>query len=164
MVQLVSERVAVLLTVNGGMEKWPLLTPELATERFGVDPGSYVDFAALRGDASDGIPGIPGIGPKTAATLINHFGSLDAVLSTASSGDTSKPLTPRLAGLLVEHADQARMARLVSTAAVNAPVTDISTALPSKPQDAAALHAVLSEWGVERQFADLAKQLRIRQS
>lgn len=159
MVQLVSERVQVLLTVNGGMEKWPLLTPELANERFGVSPDTYVDFAALRGDASDGIPGIPGIGPKTASTLINHFGSLDAVLSAASSGNTSKPLTPRLAGLLVEHADQARLAKLVSTAAIDAPVDRTAVTIPTEPRDPASLAELLAEWGVEKQFADLARQL-----
>jgi 5'-3' exonuclease len=161
MVQLVSDRVRVLLTVNGGMEKWPLLTPELAFERFGVHPSTYVDFAALRGDVSDGIPGIPGIGPKTASALIIRFGTLDAVLEAARLGEHSKPLTPRIAGLLVEHAEQALMARLVSTAAIDAPVHDCSTAIPTKPQDTTALSEVLTEWGVERQFADLAKQLGI---
>ncbi|MFM8156063.1 MAG: 5'-3' exonuclease H3TH domain-containing protein [Actinomycetes bacterium] len=164
MVQLVSERIGVLLTVNGGMEKWPLLTPALALERFGVLPSAYVDFAALRGDASDGIPGIPGIGPKTASALITHFGSLDAVLDAASSGVSEKPLTPRIAGLLVEHADQARKARLVSTAATDAPVLDLSTSLPESPVAPVDLDLVLEAWGVKRQFADLAKQLGVRLS
>jgi len=159
MVQLVSDRVSVLLTVNGGMEKWPLLTPDLAFERFGVHPRCYVDFAALRGDASDGIPGIPGVGPKTASSLINHFGSLDAVLDAAHSAQIAKPLTPRIAGLLVEHADQARMARFVSTAAIDAPVLDSDTRLPLEPRDPSALDGLLAEWGVERQYADLIKQL-----
>lgn len=161
MVQLVSDRVRVLLAVNGGMEKWPLLTPDLALERFGVPSSAYVDFAALRGDASDGIPGIPGIGPKTASALITHFGSLDAVLEAAVSGSIAKPLTPRIAGLLTEHADQARMARLVSTGATDAPVLDIDTALPTRPRDARELASQLTAWGVERQFSDLAKQLGI---
>lgn len=159
MVQLVSDRVRVLLAVNGGMEKWPLLTPELARDRFDVDPSVYVDFAALRGDSSDGIPGIHGIGPKTAAALINHFGSLEATLAAAADGPVAKPLTPRLAGLLVDHADQALMARFVSMAATDAPVTDIATAIPSVPADPSQLSSLLEAWGVERQFAALAKQL-----
>lgn len=161
MVQLVSERVRVLLTVNGGMEKWPLLTPELVTERFGVHPSAYVDFAALRGDASDGIPGIPGIGPKTASALLARFGTLDEVLDAAASGVVAKPMTPRLAGLLVEHADQARMARIVSTAAIDAPVDPASIGIPARPHDATDLAALLADWGVERQFADLARRLGI---
>lgn len=161
MVQLVSERVRVLLAVNGGMEKWPLLTPEAATERFDVHPSVYVDFAALRGDASDGIPGIHGIGPKTAAALINHYGSLEGSLEAAAAGPITKPLTPRLAGLLNDHADQARRARLVSTAATDAPVLDVNGQIPATPHDARALAALLEEWGVARQFADLARQLGI---
>jgi len=162
MVQLVSDRVGVLLTVNGGMEKWPLLTPELALARFGVHPSVYVDFAALRGDASDGIPGIPGIGPKTASALITHFGSLDAALEAANAGTHSKPMTPRIAGLLVEHAEQARLARLVSTAAVDAPVLDTVSTLPAVPRDPVALKDVSVQWGVERQLADLANQLGLQ--
>ncbi len=159
MVQLVSQHVGVLLAVNGGMEKWPLLTPELVRDRYDVDPSAYVDFAALRGDSSDGIPGIPGIGPKTASALINHFGSLDEVLDAAAGGTTGKPLTPRIAGLLVENAEQARMARFVSTAATNAPVAEVVTAIPSVPADPSLLTALVQRWGVQRQFADLAQQL-----
>ena len=159
MVQLVSDRVRVLLAVNGGMEKWPLLTPELARDRFDVDPSVYVDLASLRGESSDVIPGIPGIGPKTASALINHFGSLEATLAAAAEGPVTKPLTPRIAGLLVDHADQARMARFVSMAATDAPVTDVATAIPSVPANRSQLSSLLEKWGVERQFADLAKQL-----
>lgn len=161
MVQLVSDRVSVLLAVNGGMEKWPLLTPETALQRFDVHPSVYVDFAALRGDASDGIPGIHGVGPKTAAALINHYGSLEGALDAAVEGPFAKPLTARLAGLLVEHADQARKARHVSTAAVDAPVLAISTAIPTQPHDAKRLDSLLLEWGVQRQFSELAEQLGI---
>jgi 5'-3' exonuclease len=164
MVQLVSDRVRVLLAVNGGIEKWPLLTTEAAMERFDVHPNVYVDFAALRGDASDGIPGIHGIGPKTAAALINHFGSLEGTLTAAVRGPIAKPLTPRLAGLLAEHADQARMARMVSTAATDAPVLDVSTRIPSSPRDPRRLASILEEWGVQRQFAELARQLGIELS
>jgi 5'-3' exonuclease len=158
MVQLVSDRVRVLLAVNGGMEKWPLLTPELVFERFGVAADAYVDFAAMRGDASDGIPGIHGIGPKTASSLINTFGTLEGVLEAATKTPVTKPFTPRLAGLLVEHAHQARMARLVSTAATDAPVIDCDLSLPSTARDVSELRELLAEWGVERQFLDMTKQ------
>ena len=158
MVQLVSDRVRVLLAVNGGMEKWPLLTPELVFERFGVAADAYVDFAAMRGDASDGIPGIHGIGPKTASSLINTFGTLEGVLEAATKTPITRPFTPRLAGLLVEHAHQARMARLVSTAATNAPVIDCELSLPTTAQDVSELRELLAEWGVERQFLDMTKQ------
>jgi 5'-3' exonuclease len=158
MVQLVSDRVRVLLAVNGGMEKWPLLTPELVFERFGVAADAYVDFAAMRGDASDGIPGIHGIGPKTASSLINTFGTLEGVLEAATKTPVTKPFTPRLAGLLIEHAHQARMARFVSTAATDAPVIDCDLSLPTSARDVSELRELLAEWGVERQFLDMTKQ------
>lgn len=161
MVQLINDRTSVLLTVNGGMEKWPLLDPAQAQERFDVPPSLYVDFAAMRGDASDGIPGVPGIGPKTASALINAFGDLEAVLSAAHADSPAKPLTPRIAGLLRDHADQARAARRVSVAAVDAPVLEASRTIPAAPANPAALAGLLAEWGLERQFTDAAKSLGI---
>lgn len=159
MVQLITDRTSVLLTVNGGMEKWPLLDPAGALERFGVPSHLYVDFASMRGDSSDGIPGVPGIGPKTAAALICAYGDLESVLAAAESDSPTKPLTPRIAGLLREYADQARAARRVSVAATDAPVLNAPRTIPSAPANSKALSALLAEWGLERQFTDAAKSL-----
>ena len=60
-------------------------------ERYGIDGRRYADFAVLRGDPSDGLPGVPGIGEKTAAQLVSKFGSLDEIVR-ASHGATSGPL------------------------------------------------------------------------
>jgi DNA polymerase I len=62
-----------------------------------------IDVMALTGDAVDNVPGVPGIGPKTAAKLINRWGSLDAVLISALSGYTDEIMRPRIARLLVDH-------------------------------------------------------------
>ena len=80
LVQVVDDQTRLVLAVNGGMEKWPLLGPEEALQRFGVSAVHYVDLAVLRGDPSDGIPGVPGIGAKTAAALVAAFGDLEAIL------------------------------------------------------------------------------------
>lgn len=60
------------------------ITPEIAKEKFGVYPDKIPDVQALSGDSTDNIPGVPGIGPKTAAELVNEFGSLEQVLAHAS--------------------------------------------------------------------------------
>ena len=75
-------------------------------EKFGVGPEKLGDVLALMGDKVDNIPGIPGIGPKTAAQLINDFGNLEAVL--AGTGQVAKP---KLKQSLIDHADEARMSR-----------------------------------------------------
>lgn len=150
LVQLVDDagQVRVLLAVNGGMSKWPLLDEAGVLERFGVAASQYVDYAVMRGDPSDGIPGVPGIGPKTAAALLQQFGSLDALID-ATSLPPRAPLTARIQGLLKEHADGVRTARTVATAARDLPI-DVDPAMPAAPRDANALTELLEQWGVSR--------------
>ena len=92
--------------------------------KFGVAPEQFIDLLALAGDTTNAIPGVPGIGPKTAAKLIDNFGPLEAILAAAGvndaeadaangapSGDASPSLTPKLRDKLFDHADDARMAK-----------------------------------------------------
>ncbi|MDN5893843.1 MAG: 5'-3' exonuclease [Nocardioides sp.] len=75
----VSEHTSVLRLINGGIANSPLLNPARLFSMYGVAAESYLDFAALRGDASDNLPGVPGIGEKTAPILLAQMGSMDAV-------------------------------------------------------------------------------------
>jgi DNA polymerase-1 len=86
-------------------------------ERYGVEPALVSDFIALRGDPSDGIPGAPGVGAKTAAQLLQAFGSLEAVLAAAARPATviAGQMRPRLAFTLHEHADELRTFKQVAT-------------------------------------------------
>ena len=149
LMQVASDRAHVLLTVNGGMEKWQLLDPAGVRERYGVEPGQYVDMAVLRGDPSDGIPGVPGIGAKTAPALIAHFGSLDRLLEAARESVIERPLTPRIASALVAHEPLTRAARTVATAVSDLNLT-VDPSLPALPSDPIALGDLADEWGVRR--------------
>ncbi|MGK5531414.1 DNA polymerase I [Streptomyces sp. URMC 129] len=80
--QLVSDRVTVLYPTKG-VSELTRFTPEKVLEKYGLPPALYPDFAALRGDPSDNLPGIPGVGEKTAAKWINQFGSLDSLVERA---------------------------------------------------------------------------------
>jgi 5'-3' exonuclease len=80
-------------------------------EKHGVEPRHMLDYLSLVGDASDNVPGVPGVGPKTAAALMNTFGSLEAVLAEAALNGESKITKPALKKALVEHADAARLAK-----------------------------------------------------
>src|SRR5256884_4732594 len=73
--QLVSDRVTALMT-RRGISDMTRVTPETVAEKYGLTPAQYPDFAALRGDPSDNLPGIPGVGEKTATKSIAEFGSL----------------------------------------------------------------------------------------
>ncbi|MCW3030067.1 MAG: flap endonuclease, partial [Solirubrobacterales bacterium] len=77
----ISESVAVLELGKGG--RTAELGPSEVVERYGVEPGLVADFIALRGDPSDGLPGAPGVGAKTAAQLLRRHGSLEQVLDAA---------------------------------------------------------------------------------
>lgn len=147
LVQVIDDdrQVRLLYTAAGGMDAWPLLDAAAATQRFGVHPSQYADFATLRGDPSDGLPGVPGIGAKTAAALVEAFGDLDSILAACT--DPRKPLTPRLAGLLQAHGDAVRAAASVVRLARDLPVPgDIS--VPARPRHPDVFAALTAEWGV----------------
>ena len=80
-------------------------------EKTGVRPDKYVQYAALRGDNSDNLPGVPGVGEKTAAKLINTYGGLDGIFEHVEEQ------TPKLRANLAEHEERARMFRILSPTA-----------------------------------------------
>lgn len=80
-------------------------------EKHGVYPAQMVDYLALVGDTSDNVPGVPGVGPKTAAALVEAFRTLDGVLAEAAKDGESKITKPKLKASLIEHADAARLSR-----------------------------------------------------
>jgi 5'-3' exonuclease len=160
LVQLIDERTSVLLTVNGGMEKWPLLDPGSAEDRFGVPPDRYVDLAVLRGDPSDGLPGVSGIGAKTAVALVSAFGSLTGIRAAAGEPAPPRPMTTRLAESILAQGDSLDRARRVAEVVRDLPLPTTGTALPRDPADPDRLATLTGEWGVRRQVDDLQAVLR----
>jgi len=100
--QLVSDRVTVLYPKKG-VSDLARMTPESIEERYGLTPTQYPDYAALRGDPSDNLPGIPGVGEKTAAKWVREFGSLSALVDNAAqvTGKVGEALRAALAQVLV---------------------------------------------------------------
>jgi DNA polymerase-1 len=87
----VDGQVSVVELLKGGAHG--LIGPQEVRGRYGVDPGQVPDFIALRGDPSDGLPGAPGIGAKTAAELLREHGSLEQAIAAARSGTAMRPRT-----------------------------------------------------------------------
>ena len=83
---LIDETTSVLRIINGGVEASPVLTPARLPALLGISAGQYGDFAALRGDPSDNLPGVRGIGPKTAAKLLTTLGSAQAAFDDLARG------------------------------------------------------------------------------
>jgi 5'-3' exonuclease len=112
MYQAVNDQVSVVLPGKGG-EAPTEIGPAQVRERYGIDPALVTDFIALRGDPSDGLPGAPGIGAKTAAELLNEYGPLEDVLSEAEADDSSMRL--RTATVLSENAELLRTFKEIAT-------------------------------------------------
>jgi DNA polymerase-1 len=106
--QLVSDNVVLMMTPRG-VQEVNVYTPERVEARLGVPPEKVPDLIGLKGDTSDNIPGIPGIGDKTAAELMVRYGSLEGVLEHASE------LSPARAKNVTAHADQARASKVLAT-------------------------------------------------
>jgi DNA polymerase-1 len=106
--QLCTENVCLMMTPRGVADVH-VYTPDRVLARYGVTPAQVPDFIGLKGDTSDNIPGVPGIGDKTAGQLISQYGSLEAVLEHVDE------LSPARAKSLREHADQARASKELAT-------------------------------------------------
>jgi len=106
--QLCSENVTLMMTPRGVADV-NVYTPERVEARYGVRPDQVPDFIGLKGDTSDNIPGVPGIGDKTAGQLIAQYGSLEAVIEHAAE------LSPARARNIAENAAQARVSKELAT-------------------------------------------------
>ncbi|MFJ3090041.1 5'-3' exonuclease H3TH domain-containing protein [Streptomyces sp. NPDC086838] len=115
-------------------------------EKYGVDGPGYVDLALLRGDPSDGLPGVPGIGEKTAAKLLDAFGDLAGIM--AAVDDPAAKLTPSQRKRLDEARAYVAVAPKVVRVAGDVPLPDFDPALPAGPRDPAALDALVTRWGL----------------
>ena len=106
--QLVSDTVCLMMTPRG-VSDVHVYTPERVEARYGIRPDQIPDFIGLKGDSSDNIPGVPGIGDKTAAQLVAQYGSLEEVVAHADE------LSPARRKNITEHAEQARISKQLAT-------------------------------------------------
>ena len=108
LLQVVDERTTVL-TTRRGITELGRYDPAAVRERFGLEPGQLPDYRGLKGDPSDNLPGIPGVGEKTASKLLQAAGSLDALVA-----DPSLAGNPKLQSLVEQYGQQACLCRAVS--------------------------------------------------
>src|SRR6476659_9633904 len=116
MLQLVTDHTW-LMTTRSGVENTILYDPARIAERFDLVPGQMIDYKALKGDPTDNIPGVPGVGEKTAAKLIREFGTLEALYERIAEVKPDK-----LQDKLVEHRDAVFMGKDLSTIVRDLPV------------------------------------------
>lgn len=149
--QLASGKIAVMAT-GRGVTDTKLYTPAAVEERYGLGPALMTDFRGMVGDPSDNLPGVPGIGEKTATQLLLKYGDLDTVLAHADEQ------TPKRSENLIAHADDARMTRDLAVIDVDSPVElDLADVEPVVFDEARL--GTLAELFRELEFTSLARRL-----
>ena len=139
--QLVDEDVRIM-TTSRGITDTRVYDREGVIERYGIPPELVPDFIGLKGDTSDNIPGVPGIGDKTAADLLQRFGSLEAVLDNVDQISGAKRKEN-----LTNHADDARISKHLATAKRDIPLDGLDVAeYVSAPPDRSRLRDVFREF------------------
>jgi len=133
--QLIGSGVTVrLASTRGGQSQAEMIDPDAVKSRTGVTPGQIVDLKALMGDSSDNIPGVAGIGEKTASALISQFGSLDRVYENIDSPDIKESVRKKL----IAGKDNAYLSRELATICCEVPLgITLNDLIPDKRQDAA---------------------------
>ncbi|MGE0754543.1 MAG: DNA polymerase, partial [Alphaproteobacteria bacterium] len=133
------------------------LGPEAVMEKFGVTPDKVLDVLSLMGDSSDNVPGVPGIGPKTASELINEYGDLETLLQRAGEIKQNKRRDS-----LIEFADQARMSKQLITLHESVPGLPPLESLAVCEPNAEALMSFLQEHGFKSLLAKAEKQFGVQ--
>lgn len=160
--QLVDDEAAirVVYTARGGVRNADLITQAELVSRYAVPTGqAYADMAALRGDTSDGLPGVKGIGDKTAAQLIETFGSLAGVRKAVDDGD------PAIKGARRTNLEAASayldVAPLVVQVALDCPLPDRALTLPREIADPQTLEQDIEAYGIGNSVGRLLTALKI---
>lgn len=146
--QVVDDARSVRVLYTGkGVRNLEVIDQARLRAKYGVDTGrAYAEMAVLRGDPSDGLPGVPGVGEKTAVGLLTRYGGLAAVLAAVEAGDPA--ISPgQLAKLRGAH-DYLAVAPRVVDVVLDIALADHDDALPTGPADVAALAELADRWGL----------------
>jgi 5'-3' exonuclease len=124
-----------VLYTQKGLGNLAVVNEDWVAEKYGIPGRSYADFALLRGDPSDGLPGVPGIGEKTAASLVTKYGSVDRMLAEVAK--------------VAAHREYVEAAKTVVCVARDVPLPDLDDRLCAQPRDPARLVALSERWGLD---------------
>lgn len=148
--------VRVLYTARG-VGRHERVTEQVVRDKYGVEARQYADFATLRGDTSDGLPGVAGVGEKTAATLLGRFG--DVATLRAAALDPEADLAPGPRRKILDAADYLEVAPTVVAVARDLELGDPDLRLPRTPADPVSLTALAERWGLSSPIARLVETL-----
>jgi 5'-3' exonuclease len=135
-----------MLYCGRGVAKLEVFDDAAVQAKYGVPAAGYADFAALRGDPSDGLPGVAGIGEKTAARLVARYGSLTGIVDAL--GDPNAGFAPGVRTKLVAAAEYLRVAPAVVRVSREVALPDLDPALPKAPAEPDRLLELAATWNV----------------
>lgn len=141
-----ARQVRVLYTAAKGVANAEVVTEAVVTAKYGIPGRAYADFAVLRGDPSDGLPGVRGVGDKTAAALISAYGSLDEVIAAATSGGSG--IKPAVRASILASSEYLAVAPRVVAVATDCSLLPFDARLPASPVDPDALVALADRWNL----------------
>lgn len=158
--QLADEHTRIIY-IGKGVAKHDLVDPEWVQQKYGVPASGYVDFAVLRGDPSDGLPGVKGIGDKSAAQLVESYGELEAMMLAASDPDSamSPSLRTKLAGA-VDYLGRARTVVQVVRDLELPELADGRLRKDASRMDSHRLQALDERWGLGSSLERITAALR----
>jgi 5'-3' exonuclease len=145
LIDLATQNVTVVYT-GKGMSKLIEFTPDEVQAQYGIPAGNYADFAILRGDPSDGLPGVAGIGEKTASLVVAKFGTIENIVEAARSGDDRMggPVRTKI----MKSLDYLAVAPQVVRGRTDVEIPQLSTAIPATPADPEMLAALGERFGI----------------
>ena len=149
-----------VLYIGRGLAKMEVMDEDAVTAKYQIPGRSYAAFAALRGDPSDGLPGVPGVGEKTAAALVRSFGSIEGMLAAIDAGHGGWPAGSR--AKLVAARAYLEAAIPVVEVARDAPLPVTDGNLPVRPPDPAALAELDARWDLSTSLGRLMSALAQR--
>ena len=138
--------VRILYTARG-VGRHDVVDEAWVAAKYGIPGRTYADFATLRGDPSDGLPGVPGVGDKTAAALITRYGSLSGLLRALDHGDTAMPAGAR--AKLAAAKDHLAVAPAVVAVAKDVVMPAYDDRIPPAPRDPERLLELSQRWGLD---------------
>ncbi|MCX6393431.1 MAG: DNA polymerase I [Solirubrobacterales bacterium] len=153
--QLVDDLVTVV-TTGRGVSDVKAYDAATVLERYGVGPELVADLIGLKGDSSDNLPGVPGVGEKTASALLAQYGSLEAVIE-----HVDEVKGPKRQEAIREHADVARMCRDIATAQRDLPLDLAPSDAPTGPPDAKILRDTFRRWEMREPLKRLERYLGV---
>lgn len=143
--QLVDKKIKVLYT-SKGVAQYQEVDQAWVAEKYAIPGDRYAEFATLRGDASDGLPGVRGIGEKTAASLVSTYGSLEKIVAAAH--DPTSVLSPSVRKKIVEGEEYLKIAPDVVRCATDVPLDDLDLRIHPERIDREKVVELKKRWGL----------------